>query len=454
MKNRIRTLSKRLVVFTLGLCLSIGIFANCNMTSVYAAPVAHGIDVSKWQGNIDWANVAQNNVSFAFIRVGTLKKGIDPTFYYNMLAAQMYGIKTGVYIYSYATSVEEAALEAQFVLAAVKDLKVSYPIVWDIEDDVQAGLSKETLSLMANTFCAIIEAEGYYPMVYSNKYWFTSKIGPVFYDKWVAQWGAKCDIPEASVWQYTDSGKINGIAGSVDLNYALKDYSTQIVDTGWVARKNFLYFYKDYKMQRGWLDLGLAKYYLDPYGRMVTGWLPLEDGIYYLKPDGVMAVGFTPIGTGMYFFDATGKMLTGLQNLGGLTFLFSEQGAMYTGFIDFPEGKRYFAPDGHMAVGFEVIQNKLYFFNESGYMQTGFIQLNGLSYLFNPDGTMYTGWYTDGINTKYFETDGHMVTGLAQIGNDLYLFDENGNMQTGFIDLGGNVFLFGEDGKMIQYVIE
>ena len=168
MKNKIWKLTDKNLVLTLSICLTSGLLANTKAAKVYAAPVEHGIDVSKWQGNIDWASVVQNNVSFAFIRVGTTKKGIDPTFYYNMLAAQMYGIKTGVYIYSYATSVEEAALEAQFVLSAVKDLKVSYPIVWDIEDDVQAGLSKDTLSLMANTFCSIRESEGYFAMVYSN----------------------------------------------------------------------------------------------------------------------------------------------------------------------------------------------------------------------------------------------------------------------------------------------
>ena len=165
-----------------------------------AAVVSQGIDVSKWQGVINWAAVAQSGVSFAFIRVGNLKKGLDEYFYYNMMSAQAVGIKTGVYIYSYATNVQEAAMEAEFVLNAVQNLPVSFPIVWDVEDDCQAGLSPDTLSLMANTFCAIIEAEGYYPMVYANKYWYTKKLGPIFYDKWVAQWGAACDIPDAAVW--------------------------------------------------------------------------------------------------------------------------------------------------------------------------------------------------------------------------------------------------------------
>ena len=79
-----------------------------------AAAAAQGIDVSKYQGAINWQAVAQSGVSFAFIKVGSSKSGIDPYFNYNMLAAQQAGIKTGVYIYSYAKSVEEAAAEAQF----------------------------------------------------------------------------------------------------------------------------------------------------------------------------------------------------------------------------------------------------------------------------------------------------------------------------------------------------
>lgn len=476
-----------------------------------AAVGEKGIDVSKWQGAINWAGVAQSGVSFAFIRAGSTKKGIDEYFYYNMLSAQAVGIKTGVYIYSYATSVEEAAMEAQFVLNAVQNLQVSFPIVWDVEDSCQKHLSAETLSLMANTFCAIIESEGYYPMVYSNKEWYTKRLGPIFYDKWVAQWGSKLDIPDASVWQYSSTGKINGIAGNVDLNYALKDYSTSIVNTGWVARKGFLYYYINYKMQRGWLDLGTAKYYLDPMGRMVTGWLPLEDGIYYLQSDGIMAIGFTPIGDGMYFFNTDGKMLTGLQNLSGLTYYFAENGAMYTGFLDLADGRRFFTTDGHMLTGLNIVANKYYyfdmetgimktgwqtignqtylfsaegpmaygwyhdgvhsyylstvdghrvtgwqvvegknyFFNENGHMLTGEQNIAGLQFLFAADGSMFTGWYHDGVNTKYYEKDGHMVTGIVTIDNDIYFFDENGVMQTGLFDIGGIPYLFGEDGKMI-----
>lgn len=415
-----------------------------------AAAVAQGIDVSKWQRAINWNAVAQNNVSFAFIRVGSLKTGLDEYFYRNMQGAKAAGIKTGVYIYSYATSVEQAAQEAVFVLEAIKNLEVSYPIVWDIEDDVQQHLSKETIALMANTFCAIIEQEGYYPMVYANKHWFSKKIGPIMYDKWVAQWGDSLDIADASVWQYSSTGRINGISGNVDLNFALKDFSTSIVDTGWVARKGFFYFYKDYKMQRGWLDLGYATYFLDQNGRMVTGWMPQDQYLYYFNPDGTMAKGLTLINNQIYFFNQQGHMLVGLQDLAGLTFYFGENGVMHTGFLELPDGKRYFEVDGHMVTGLHPIDGKLYYFDAKGRMLTGLQELNGLTYLFGADGAMYTGWWNDGTNVKYFESDGHMVFGgLVAIGNDIYYFDADGNMQTGVIDIAGVPYTFDLDGKMI-----
>ena len=515
MLQLLKYISKK--AYTKFLCLVLSIVLVATVPSAYAeaAVVAKGIDVSKWQGVINWTGVAQSGVSFAFIRVGNTKKGIDQYFYYNMLSAQAVGLKTGVYIYSYATSVEEAALEAQFVLNAIKDLPVSYPVVWDVEDDCQKHLSKETLALMANTFCAILEAEGYHPMVYSSASWFKNRLGTIYYDKWVAQWADSCSIPDASVWQYTDSGRLAGINGNVDLNFALKDYSSSIVHTGWVARKGFLHYYINYKMQRGWLDLGTAKYYLDPYGRMVTGWLTQDDGTYYLQPDGVMSIGFTPIGNGMYFFDSTGKMLVGLQNLSGLTYYFAENGAMYTGFLDFPDGRRFFSTDGHMLTGLNIVDNRYYYFNEHGIMQTGWqtigdqtflfteegsmaygwfndgvysyylstidghkvtgfqtiegktyyfdenghmitgaYALNGLNFLFAADGVMYTGWYHDGITTKYYELDGHMVTGLATINGFTYYFDAAGNMQTGLVDIGGTPLLFDIDGKLLELPVQ
>nr|MDE7476405.1 hypothetical protein [Lachnospiraceae bacterium] len=437
--------------FTRIICTLLAVCMLCSVPTFQSEAAAgeRGIDVAKYQGTINWAAVAQSGVTFAFIKVGSTKSGIDPYFYYNMLAAQQAGIKTGVYIYSYATNVEQAAVEAQFVLNAIQNVQVSFPVVWDVEDNVHKTLSPEMLSLMANTFCAMIEAEGYYPMVYSSRNWYLDRIGPVFYDKWVAQWAAACDIPGAAVWQYTSKGSVPGVNGNVDMDYALKDFSTSIVNTGWVARKGFMYFYINYKMQRGWLDLGTAKYYLDPAGRMITGWLPLEDSLYYLQPDGVMSVGFTPIGLGMYFFDADGKMLTGLQNLNGLSYYFAEDGVMYTGFLDFPDGKRFFSVDGHMLTGLDIVDNKYYYFDVNGIMQTGWQTLGDQTFLFAADGAMAYGWFNDGVYSYYLSMeDGHRVTGWQIIDGKTYLFDESGRMMTGVVNLNGLSYLFAADGSM------
>jgi glucan-binding YG repeat protein len=441
-----KSVVKRGICLALAVCMLVFVPA----TKVEAAGVEQGIDVSKYQGAINWAAVAQSGVTFAFIKVGSLKSGLDPYFYYNMQSAAAYGIKTGVYIYSYATTIEEVATEAQFVLAAVQNVTVSYPIAWDIEDDVQKNLDPATLALMANTFCALIEQEGYYPMVYANKYWFTSKLGTIYYDKWAAQWNnPTCDVPGFSIWQYSCTGSVAGISGDVDMSYSFKDYSTDIVNTGWVARKGYMYFYLNYKMQKGWLDLGTAKYYLDANGRMITGFLPLTDGIYYFQPTGIMAVGLTAIGNGIYYFDETGKLQTGLQNIGGLYFYFAPEGPMYTGFLDLADGRRFFTTDGHMVTGLTAIGDKLYYFDTNGIMQTGYQNIGGLTYFFQADGSMYIGWLNDGVNVKYFDTDGHMAVGIVTLADGVYFFDTNGNMQTGIVDIAGTPFLFDTNGRLV-----
>ena len=138
--------------------------------------IAKGIDVSKHNGAIDWNSVASSGISFAFIKAGSTKSGVDPYFDANMRGAQNAGLKVGVYIYSYATNVEQAQNEANLMLEWLSNYTVSYPVVYDIEDSCQRGLSQEQLQAMINTFCSTIASAGYYPMVYSNKNWFNQRI--------------------------------------------------------------------------------------------------------------------------------------------------------------------------------------------------------------------------------------------------------------------------------------
>lgn len=198
-----------------------------------------GIDVSQYQGNIDWKQVADSGVDFAFIRAGFRGWGSsgrlveDTHFNANMKGAVANGIKVGVYFYSQAISVEEAVEEANFVLERIAPYTVECPIVFDVEtvtnadgrmnaDSRMNALSIEDRTNYALQFCQTIENAGYKPMLYYN-----TEMGAVKldvsklegYDKWFASYSDRLYYPYAyDVWQYSSTGSVPGIKGAVDLN--------------------------------------------------------------------------------------------------------------------------------------------------------------------------------------------------------------------------------------------
>ena len=113
--------------------IGIGTLLGTGVDAKAAGVIAKGIDVSMYQEAINWSAVASEGYSFAFIRVGSAKSGLDPYFAQNMAGAAAAGLKTGVYLYSYATTVEAAMAEAQFTLAAIAPFTVNMPVVFDIE---------------------------------------------------------------------------------------------------------------------------------------------------------------------------------------------------------------------------------------------------------------------------------------------------------------------------------
>ena len=194
-----------------------------------------GIDVSKWQGNIDWAKVKNSGVDFAIIREGYGKKDpkqVDKKFYDNYNGAKAVGIHVGVYHYSYADSVDDAIKEAQFCLENIKGLEMDFPIVFDIEDKEQLKLDNRQRTDIVKAFCSEIEKAGYYAMFYCNLSWLNnylikSELLPK-YDLWLAQWDTNIPGVQCGLWQYSSTGKIDGINGNVDLNMAYKDYPSII----------------------------------------------------------------------------------------------------------------------------------------------------------------------------------------------------------------------------------
>lgn len=192
---------------------------------------ANGIDVSQWQGNVDWNLVKESGVEFAIIRAGygNLASQEDPMFRKNMNNAQAAGLNCGTYWYSYALSVEDAYLEAEACYEVIKDYDFNYPVYFDIEDYTQTFLSPAEISAIVEAFCSTLEAKGYYVGVYSYTNFLTTKIYPHVlekYDVWVAHFDVESPdyCGEYGMWQYSSTGRINGISNDVDLNYSYINY--------------------------------------------------------------------------------------------------------------------------------------------------------------------------------------------------------------------------------------
>ena len=205
-----------------------------------------GIDVSTYQGDIDWEKVAASGVKFVFIRLGYrgYESGLlvkDDRFEDNIRGALQNGIAVGVYFVTQAISVEEAVEEAQFVMENIRPYNVTWPIVLDIEDAASATARTAELSQQARTdhaiaFCETVKESGYTPMLYCNIRWFIEKLDITRitdYDKWFAQYFRKPFFPDAcQVWQYSSTGRIDGIEGNVDYNISFVDYGNLPAETG------------------------------------------------------------------------------------------------------------------------------------------------------------------------------------------------------------------------------
>lgn len=209
-----------------------------NQSTVLPAGI-QGIDVSKWQGYIDWSKVKSDGIKFAMIRLGYGSKdgnscGLDGYFEKNVDNAIKAGIDIGCYFYSYATSVEAAKKEAQYVVDVLSKYKgvFTYPVALDIEDNSQVNLGKTTLTNMVTTFGDIVEKSGFWFSVYSSLSWFNNYLDDTKikrFDHWLAQWSPSPTYNgEFGIWQNSATGKINGIVGNVDTNIAYKDYPTII----------------------------------------------------------------------------------------------------------------------------------------------------------------------------------------------------------------------------------
>ena len=196
-----------------------------------------GIDVSAWQGKIDWKTVADYGMDFVILRITEAGNMIDSCFEKNYSECQKYNIPTGVYKYSYAMTIAEIQSEAKKVVSVLNGRKLQYPVWLDLEHNNQRALGAESIHKLAEAFEKIITAAGYQFGIYCNVDWYTNVICSHLkkYDFWIARYPANDNgtlqeqlRPGYGVgWQYSSKAKIPGIPGTVDRNVFYKDYSKE-----------------------------------------------------------------------------------------------------------------------------------------------------------------------------------------------------------------------------------
>ncbi|MBO5478746.1 MAG: LysM peptidoglycan-binding domain-containing protein [Clostridia bacterium] len=201
-----------------------------------------GIDVSAHQGNINWDAVKTSGIEFAIIRISYGQSAVDSKAIRNIEECIRVGIPFGVYTYSYALNIDNAINEANLVIKTLAPYKnkIKFPVIIDMEDadgyKAKYGMpSNDTLVSICEKECLMFEEAGYYAAIYASKSWFDSKLNSSKlnrFDKWMAWWStsasSKFDHNTYGLWQYTSSGKVNGISGNVDMNESFKDYPSMI----------------------------------------------------------------------------------------------------------------------------------------------------------------------------------------------------------------------------------
>ena len=209
----------------------------------------NAIDVSKWQGAMNWATVKNAGVNHAMIRAGygNSTRQIDPQFKRNVSQCIALGIDWGVYWYSYATSPEQARQEARCCLQVIQGLKPTMPVAYDIEYEPGIlALDNATRTAMVKAFLEEVEAAGYYGILYASTNFIQTKLNwreLTQYDVWAAQYSSKCTSPlPFGIWQYSSSNPLGipGYGASLDCNRVYKDYP-QIIQgaglNGWASSR-------------------------------------------------------------------------------------------------------------------------------------------------------------------------------------------------------------------------
>lgn len=197
-----------------------------------------GIDVSYANGTIDWEKVADAGIEWAMIRIGYCynngKLKVDTHFHYNIQQATAAGLNIGVYLFSYALTAQAAGVAADEVIHELGPYQIDLPLVFDIEDSSAVkytSFSKDVNTAIIAAFLSKVDQAGYVGMIYANKSFFETNLvmSKLPYEVWVAQWANECTYKgDYGIWQYSETGKVEGIDTFVDMNIMYKDYPALI----------------------------------------------------------------------------------------------------------------------------------------------------------------------------------------------------------------------------------
>ena len=187
-----------------------------------------GIDVSEFQGNINWDKVKADGIEFAILKLGNIydydANYKDSKFDTNYKNARANGIKIGAYIYNYCNTIDTLKKGLEWAIKKLEGKELDLPFYLDMEDKDIQGETKETLTNQCNEFAKYVESKGYRAGVYANVNWLKNELNPNDFDKdisvWVAQYYKECQYTgKYDIWQYASNGKVSGISGNCDMNY-------------------------------------------------------------------------------------------------------------------------------------------------------------------------------------------------------------------------------------------
>lgn len=382
--------------------------------------IVNGVDVSFYQGNINWAAAKADGIDFAFIRVGYRgsKDGVlyeDAYFKNNIVGALNANMQVGVYMTSQAVSEAEAAEEAKYVLDRIKDYKIHLPVVIDYEYDANktgrlytAKLSKDKTTQICNAFSNAVQAKGYQTAVYANKNMLENAMVPAGLNAqvWIANYATETKYNgDYKYWQYTNKGTVNGITGQVDMDFwyddGIRNYDENlpVTDTSKIR-----YYNADgtVKKNQFYCD-GVYTYFLQSDGSPMTNRLSWD-----------------PEGTGLIYFDEKGHMLFDTFKYCkdvGYTCYFNTYGRAIFNQVTF-------------------YHNRAYYLDANGKMQAeGWFQYaNGVDYGFaKSDGRLQTGGFGFDASGRvvYYHWNGMVARGLINDGTTYYVMDEKDGHLTG-----------------------